>query len=219
MAVQDDRRENEQRELFELDVADDRSRDGVDALLEIGGEICEFELKSTTKKTVTTVRDFGMDHIEKWKTKHWLFGFYTPQGNALRYTRYASPKMMEPWISEKKQYIQPDFAIGKLAAKRLNLSDLFEVCGEKHVYSYEDAKSLLKNQLKKVEYYHLQDVEGGYSQDRMLGLLRQRSVYVSNRGSTLNNPHIPVPVLESLPKITSDHAATLRELVTQSLKS
>ena len=142
MAVQDDRRETEQIELFELSMPPERSRSDTDAILEINGQIIDFELKSTTKDSVTTVRDFGMNHIRKWEAKHWLFGFYTSQGNALKYTRYASPEMMAPWIEEKRKYIEVDFRLAQLAASNLDLGNLFELVGKKSSYTLSDAQAL-----------------------------------------------------------------------------
>lgn len=219
MAVQDDRRELEQLELFQLSQPTERSRSGTDGTLEIAGQVLDFELKSTTKDSVTTVRDFGMDHILKWQNKHWLFGFYTPRGNALKFTRYASPEMMAPWIEEKRKYIEVDFKLAQLAAKNLTAQDMYALVGEKEVYSLEDAQALHKKQLKIAEYRDLFDLNQGYSPSRMLEILKLRCVYVIERGSTLNNPHIPKQVLESFPKITDEHASTLRALVSQSLKS
>ncbi|UWR03767.1 hypothetical protein K3740_03445 [Ruegeria conchae] len=219
MAVQDDRRELEQIELFELEQSSERSRSDTDGILRIGGRELKFELKSTTKDSVTTVRDFGMNHIRKWKDKHWLFGFYTKRGNALRYTRYASPQMMAPWIEEKRKYIEVDFQLAQSAAANLTLDDLTALVGDKNCYSLEDAQALHKKQLSKAEYLRLLDRPDGYSKERMLEILKMRCVYVVERGSTLNNPHIPKNVLEKFPKITEDHAERLRELVRQSLSS
>lgn len=219
MAVQDDRRELEQIELFELSIPPERSRSDTDAVLEIDGQELHFELKSTTKTSVTTVRDFGMNHIRKWENKHWLFGFYTPQGNALKYTRYASPAMMAAWIEEKRKYIEVDFELAQLAAQNLTLQNLFDLVGEKETYTLDDAQALHKKQLRKSEYEELYDLKQMYSQEKMLEILKLRCVYVVERGSTLNNPHIPKNVLESFPKITDDHAKTLRDLVAYSLKT
>lgn len=219
MAVQDDRRELEQLELFELEQPKDRSRSGVDGILEIDGQEVEFELKSTTKDTVTTVRDFGMDHINKWRDKHWLFGFYTKQGNALRYTKYASPQMMQPWIEEKRRYIELDFQLAESAARGIDHSDLINLLGKREVYSIEDAQKIYKKQWKIQEYRDFCDRDEGYSPEQMLRILRLRCEYVMKRGSTLNNPHIPKPVLEKLPTITFDHAAELRKLVRHSISS
>lgn len=219
MGVQDDRREIEQLELFELQPPTAKSRSGTDAVLEIGGQLIEFELKSTTKDSVTTVRDFGLDHIEKWNAKHWLFGFYTPKGNALRFTRYASPQMMKPWIEEKRRYIATDFALAEAASHGLTFATLYEIFGMKDFYSIDEAKSLHKKQLTAKQYASLAGPEGRVSPEAMLYLLKLRCRYVIERGSTLNNPHIPKAVLEAFPIITANHAEELRRLVTESLNT
>lgn len=219
MAVQDDRREIEQIELFELSLPNDKSRAGTDALLLLDSAIIEFELKSTTKESVTTVRDFGMDHIEKWEGKHWLFGFYTPRGNALRFTRYASPSMMASWIAEKRKYMEADFKLASIVPKQITASHLFEIVGKKEVYSLAEAQSLHKKQLKAQEYRAYMDSTDGYTVERMVELLRLRCAYVIQRGSTLNNPHIPKGVLEGFPKITENHAFVLRSLVHSALNT
>ena len=218
MAVQDDRRELEQVELFELEIPPERSRSDTDAILEINGFVVNFELKSTTKDSVTTVRDFGMDHIRKWENKHWLFGYYKPSGNALMYTRYASPTMMAPWIESKRRYIETDFRLAGLAAARVELEDLYRLVGQKDVYTLDDAIALHKKQLTVAQYRNLFDTPDGYSPKQMLEILKLRCQYVVERGSTLNNPKVPKTVLEGFPKITQDHAETLRDLVNQALK-
>jgi len=75
-SFQDDYRESEMIELFKLVKDTSEGRYGVDAFLELEGNNIPFELKTTSKGSVTTVRDFGPAHIEKWQGKHWLFGFY-----------------------------------------------------------------------------------------------------------------------------------------------
>lgn len=62
MTVQDDIRESELIELFQLERAPNPSRSGIDAILSINEYQIPFELKSSTKSSVTTVRDFGLDH-------------------------------------------------------------------------------------------------------------------------------------------------------------
>lgn len=218
MAVQDDRREEEQIELFALSRPSERSRDGTDAELHIDDRILEFELKSTTKNSVTTVRDFGMNHIKKWEGKHWIFGFYTENGRALKYTRYASPRMMSGWIEEKRNYIELDFQLAGVVSMKLDMKDLFSLVGQKQLYTLEDAKRVYKNQFRLEQYKEFFDMPDGYSQERMLQILHLRCKYVVERGSTLNNPHIPSGVLESFPKITQDHDQQLRVLVRQELK-
>ncbi len=76
MKVQYDSRENELIQLFNLERPVNLTRSGTDAILTFNTIKIPFELKSTTKTSVTTVRDFGPKNIKKWREKHWLFGFY-----------------------------------------------------------------------------------------------------------------------------------------------
>lgn len=207
---QDDAREEAMRTLFNLYKDDNEGRDGIDAHLDIDGRNVPFELKTTSIGSVTTVRDFGPDHIKKWEDKHWLIGFFV---NGREFYHYGSPSMMQDWIKKKEQYIKPDFMLSELAAQKLTIEDLHQVMEEKAVYSYEDAKGLQKMQYKKEKYLELQDVKNGYSPERMLEILQDRAKYLVGRGSTLNNPHIPFTYFNGWVEITDNHAQTLRELV------
>jgi len=211
---QDDSREHQMIELFELVRDTSEGRSGVDAFFELGKKRIPFELKTTSKGSVTTVRDFGPDHIKKWQGKHWLFGFY--QGKHVYY-KYGSPSMMAPWIEEKTEYIRTDFELANIVSKKLTRSDLYQICGKKKVYSYQDAKRIQKKQYQKDKYLSLQDVKGGYSSKRMLEILSERAQYLIERGSTLNNPHIPASYFSGWEEITDDHALRLRNLVKKSL--
>lgn len=213
---QDDFRESEMIELFDLVQDASEGRIGVDAFLELDGKKLPFELKTTSKTSVTTVRDFSPEHIQKWQGKHWLFGFY--QGTYVYY-KYGSPSMMIPWIEEKASYIRPDFDLAERVSKKLTLSDLYKICGKKNIYSYFDARRIQKMQYKKDKYLALQDVKGGYSKIRMLEILSDRVKYLIERGSSLNNPHIPAGYFSGWEKITDHHAARLRNLVKQYLNN
>ena len=80
MAVQDDRREVEVRDLIGLRAGETRS--GVDAYFDFSDGNRRYavpvELKSTTNRTVSTARDVGPAHIRKWRSRLWVFGFYDP---------------------------------------------------------------------------------------------------------------------------------------------
>ena len=171
------------------------TRSGVDAFLDISEDRSRYriplELKSTTTGSISTARDVGIDHITKWRQCVWLFGFFDKSGKILSSIACLSPSEMEPWIGKIENYIRPDFTIGERAAQRLTLEDLYIVCGEKQLYSVEDAQILHKRQWNAREYREQIDVEGGYTPLRMLEILKLRAVYLNERGSTLNNPHIP----------------------------
>ncbi len=209
---QDDSREQEMIELFDLIKDENEGRSGIDAFLELDGTNIPFELKTTSSKngSVTTVRDFGYDHIKKWQNKHWLFGFY--KGDKVSY-KYGSPVLMQSWIKGKEEYIKPDFQLAQIAYENLTLEDLYLVLGDKESYSLKDAKLIQKRQYPSEKYLQLQDIKNGYSKHRMLSILKDRAKYLMERGSTLNNPHIPGSYFKDWEEITENHAARLREMV------
>lgn len=207
---QDDDREEAMRKLFELYKDDGEGRDGVDAHLDFEGRAIPFELKTTSNGSVTTVRDFGPDHIKKWKNKHWLIGFFV---DGREFYHYGSPKMMAEWIEGKEAYIKPDFMLADLASEKLTVEELHKIMEDKSLYTYEDARGLQKRQYKKEEYIKLQDLKNGYSPEKMLEILKDRTKYLIERGSTLNNPHIPFTYFDGWTEITNNHAEALRRMV------
>ncbi|MBB6404214.1 hypothetical protein [Arthrobacter sp. AZCC_0090] len=232
MAVQDDQRETEAIQRFNLTQADDRKRADIDAYLDIDGLLLPFELKSSTSGNVSTVRDFGPDHIRKWRDGlHWIFAFYNKDGSKLLHCYYASPRDMEEWIEGKEAYIKSDAYLADTVPAFVTPEMVIEILGEKEVYSLLDAFRIMKRQWSSQQYQDHADVvvdpafpkvtasgrpkknHGGYSLARMTEILQQRCEYVIRRGATLNNPHIEASYFERFEKITSDHAATLRRLV------
>lgn len=211
--AQDDARENRLIDMFNLIQAPDRVRHGTDAILALDGLEYEFELKSITTKRggISTVRDLGPDHIAKWRNKHWIMAYF--DGQKLMHCRYGSPEAMRPWIEEKWNYIQADFELAKHVPGHITLDTMYEIIGEKKIYTLSDAKKLHKNQMTAADYKAAMDVEGGFSPDCMLSIFRDRARYIIERGSTLNNPHISDKYLASWPTIDQDHAAELRRLV------
>lgn len=213
MAVQDERRELAQIGLFELEKPDGEGRSGVDAILNIDGLEIPFELKSTTDGSVTTARDFGNNHIKKWRGKHFLISKFIKSGAAIEYTIYGGPLDMEPWLKLKEDYIKPDYMISAVAPAKLNMNEMEEIIGLKDSYSYEDAKKIQKSQYSKKKYLDLMDMKDSYSPKRMLEILQDRCRYLLERGSTLNNPHISKKYFEGWPRITQNHSQELRKLV------
>jgi hypothetical protein len=222
MSVQDDARERRMLDLFNLQEPTNRVRHGTDAILRIDGRELEFELKSVTTSGggLTTVRDFGPDHIAKWKHKHWLISVH--QGDKILECKYGSPAAMAPWIEEKWQYIKADFELAKHLPDLITLQTMNAIIGPKDRYSLTDAKKLHKAQYSKSKYIELMDefdaIRGrtkpiGYSPARMLEILKDRARYVIERGSTLNNPHVPATYFADWEPIKENHAIRLRELV------
>lgn len=216
--VQDDSREQQMVALFNLTVPADRGRSDVDAYLKLPEleALLPFELKSTTSNSVSTVRDFGPEHIAKWRDLHWIFAFYESGGATLRHCYYASPADMGIWIADKQAYIRPDMVLASESGRLLSDATVTQVLGTAEVFSTVDARLIMKNQWSAASYRTNADIEGSqYSRGRMVELLRERLAYVIRRGATLNNPHIPEGYLlgRGLQQITEDHAATLRKLV------
>jgi hypothetical protein len=200
MTVQDDERERELVRMFNLDWDAAHQRSGVDAILnwQVGGRACQFEVevKSSTGTTVSTARDVGMEHIARWRSMLFVIGFYTREARRpeLRHCLCLTPVDMEPWIASIESKIMPDFKLAQLGSRRLDVSDLYEICGRQDTYSIEDAKRLHKQQWSSEEYAAAMDTEVDgiprISCEKMLDILRLRLTYIAERGATLNNPHI-----------------------------
>lgn len=228
VAAQDDAREFEMRTLFNLTRPEEYGRADIDAVLELKGraipealrgETVNFELKSATggRPTISTVRDFGLHHLEKWRKLHWLFGIYA--SGKLQYCLYGSPRAMKPWFDQMAAYIGPDVALADHAPDFIEDSTLTAILGSAQTFQLADAKRLMKNQYSATEYAAAADLpDDQYSRAAMLGMLRERCGYVIRRGSTLNNPHIPASYFADWEQITEDHAARLRELVVVALR-
>lgn len=227
MAAQDDAREFEMRTLFNLTRPEEYGRADIDAVLELKGraipkelrdEVVYFELKSATggRPSISTVRDFGLHYLDKWRKLHWLFGVY--ESGKLQYCLYGSPQAMKPWFDQMAAYIAPDVALAEHAPDFIQDSTLSAILGSQDKFTREDARQLMKNQYRAADYVAASDLPGGeYSRAAMLAMLRERCGYVIRRGSTLNNPHIPPSYFSDWERITEDHAARLRELVVEAV--
>ncbi|MDP4005162.1 hypothetical protein [Methylobacterium sp. NEAU K] len=215
LIAQDDARENRLVDIFNLVRPARRVRHGVDAVLVVDGQEIEFELKSVTtaRGSISTVRDLGRDHIEKWANKHWIVAFF--DGTDPLRCRYGSPTAVAPWIDRIWDYIKRDFELAELAPGELSIETMFSILGRKDHYTALDARKLHKMQYSAAKYKELMDMDGGYSPERMLEIFRARLKYVIERGSTLNNPHINPSDYLAWPEISRDYAVTLRRLVTE----
>ena len=170
-------------------------RSDVDAFLDFEEEgveqFCRIELKSTTTDSVSTARDVGPSHIKRWRNRVWVFGLYDRSGTDLARVLTLGPDAMEAWIGKVESYVRPDFALGERVAAKLDREDLDIICGRKDTYELADAQALMKRQWSKARYASEMDVQQGYTHAKMLEILKQRARYLIQRGSTLNNPHIP----------------------------
>lgn len=216
--AQDDVRENQMVDLFNLMVPPNRGRSDIDAYLDLEGhpEPIPFELKSTTTGSVSTVRDFGPEHIQRWADLHWLFAFYERDGTKPLFCSYASPADMADWIERKQRYVRPDYVLAERAPQVITDDDLTKVVGSGTEFDKSDAFSIMKKQWSAEKYRDRADLPGRrYSRKVMLEILQERCGYVIRRGATLNNPHIEKSYFAAhdFEKITKEHAARLRELV------
>ncbi|WP_052665341.1 hypothetical protein [Nitriliruptor alkaliphilus] len=214
MPVQDDERETQLVQLFNLTVPDDRRRDETDAYLELpDGSSVPFELKSTSGASISTVRDFGPAHVRKWQGMHWLFGFYDPTGNRLLYCHYGSPAAMREWVAGRWAYVRPDWELARTAPQRIGLAEVEAILGARESYTLQDARAIQKRQYSRAEYRSRVDLPNSeYSPEAMIAILRDRATYLMERGATLNNPKIPATYFIGWERIVRDHAARLREL-------
>ncbi|MEQ1716881.1 MAG: hypothetical protein ABL907_12980 [Hyphomicrobium sp.] len=185
----------------------------------------EVEVKSTTGSTVSTARDVGIDHIQKWRRKLFVIGFYSREARRpeLQHCLCLTPIDMEPWIASIESKMLIDFKLALRASRRLVLEDVHELCGLQETYSLEDAKRLHKQQWTAEEYLAALDttVDGQrrISSIKMLEILRLRSKYIAERGATLNNPHITKTHLDTFSETNRvvsgpNWAAGIRQIAT-----
>ena len=234
MPVQDDERERELVRMFNLDWDPAHQRAGVDAVLDVDVDgrpyRFEVEVKSSTGTTVSTARDVGMEHIQKWRRKLFVIGFYSKEARRpeLQHCLCLTPVDMEPWIASIEAKILIDFKLALRASRRLLLEDLFEVCGQQETYSVEDAKRLHKQQWTAEEYAAAQDtvvgLERRISQAKKMEILQLRSKYIAERGATLNNPHVTKAHLDTFAgtnRVVSgpNWAAGVRQIATEFVRA
>jgi hypothetical protein len=91
--VQDDARERQIADWCGLQASDDRA--GIDARDDSGNPL---ELKSATKKDVTTARDVGLHTIDEWRRKYWIVakGRNEESGFKIEFLYIAHPDDLEP---------------------------------------------------------------------------------------------------------------------------
>lgn len=158
MSVQDDAREKNMVRMFNLKQHSDRKRHDPDAYLISNGNELKFELKSTTTGSLSTVRDFGRDHIEKWKEMHWIVGFYhKDKTDDPEYCVYVPPSEMKIWVDKMWEYVRQDYETAEIAAEKMTQFDVFRLFGKKNKYTLDDAKSVQKNQLTAKQYLDRMD--------------------------------------------------------------
>jgi hypothetical protein len=231
VTVQDDQRERELCRLFNLDWDPAHERSGTDAFFLVDTTSGRFrvnvEVKSTTGRSISTARDVGLEHVWKWRRMFWVIGYYSKGGLKLTTCLCLSPEQVDPWIQAIDDKIRPDFLLAERASRNLTIEDLGAVCGFKTAYTVEDAKRLHKRQWTVEQYANASDIERHgkpmISPQSMLEILRLRAIYISQRGATLNNPHIEKSFLSRFlnteSEVRTDQAAAIRALARRYLES
>jgi hypothetical protein len=111
MIVQDDVRERKLIELFGL-VSGDGNRIGVDAFDTFGNP---FELKTTSKKSVSTARDLGIDHLDKWSKRYWIIATFDAATSDFERFFFLAPEHMRGWYDKIRARLKRDHDLSALA--------------------------------------------------------------------------------------------------------
>ncbi len=193
-APQDDVREQEQLKIFGLRQEPSSSREDNDAVLELPGlPPQKIELKTSTKSSITTARDFGLSHIASWRSKHILASFYDKNGNNPKYTILIPSKFLNEWLDYQEKYIFYDIQISNHLIKIIKDDDLSLIidnaCGLEPSFPASILDEILKKQISRSEIDKYID-EGYVSRKNMSEVIKLRIEYLIGRGITRNNPHI-----------------------------
>jgi hypothetical protein len=215
--IQDDKRENEIIKILGLKQNLNRKRHDIDAFLDIEKSVVNFELKSSTVGSISSASPLTLDHINKWRTYHWIFGIYDKKTEKLQHCVYASPKMMKPWLDSLEEDINRGIMISYKLVSKIDKSVMYSIFGRKKVYSVDEAKKVYKKLYTPEKYKKLQDRHNGYSENRMLFMFREHNLSYLIRGSWLNNPKIPKEYYKNFPKITKNWKTELRNILKENI--
>jgi hypothetical protein len=121
--------------------------------------------------------------------------------------RYGSPEALAPWLDRLEAYIRPDMILAERLSPLVDDQLVREIFGDADAYPVSAAVSVHKRQWTAARYKLEADTkmpggQPGYSRQKMLEALRERTTYLVSRGATLNNPSIPKGVLERLPQFS-----------------
>ena len=198
-APQDDSREQDMLRVFGLRQISESSRGDNDAFLDLEGlETQAFELKSSTTSNLVTARDFSLEHIKEWRTKHVLGSFYDKGGNSIQWSLLIPNIFLNEWLDEQVEYIRCDIEIIEVLSDEVT-SEMAQkviknIFGGKVIFTEEDLKKVLKRQITNQEYskYFSSGTNGEKicSLDSMEKAISSRTQYLLNRGTSRNNPHI-----------------------------
>ena len=106
--IQDNSREDYLVKLFGLE--GNSSRIGWDARDQWGNE---YEIKTTTKGTVSTARDLGYSHLDKWSKRFWIVARGQQESSGFVYHKiyFLDPQQMSGWIGNIRSRLDEDMKI------------------------------------------------------------------------------------------------------------
>ena len=106
--VQDDQREADLAELCELTRPGGRiDVDAFDCVVPIPNP---FELKTTSKGGVSTARDLGYKHLEKWSKRYWIIADFIKHAQGYTFTTiwFLAPEHMAEWFQTIRERLDRD---------------------------------------------------------------------------------------------------------------
>jgi hypothetical protein len=118
---QDNKRELVLIEMFGLNRISKNSRGLYDAIDDYGNI---FELKSTSKSNVSTARDCGLKHIERWRKEYWIVGIWDCACELYKDIYFLSPLDLEDWIIKVEMKIKERMELMSKISSRINLNAL-----------------------------------------------------------------------------------------------
>ncbi|RJK92517.1 hypothetical protein [Vallicoccus soli] len=206
---QDDARERAMVDKLNLAQREGRARDEADGHTDVlvGGveHRVLFECKSAPQDgDFGTGRDTGMRQLQRWSTMHFAFGWFAPRDDRPYRLWYGSPRMMRPWNQAEQEYLRHDLTLLEVVPGAVDDEVATRVLGDKDVYTYQDMRTLLKNQWNADGandqpnlYRERADVRRGpratdhlYSREVAVQAVRDRVRYLLARGGTVNNRKI-----------------------------
>lgn len=211
--IQDDKREKELIALLGLIQNPNRKRQDIDASLDIGPKRINFELKSTTVGAISSASPLTIEHINKWRTYHWIFGIYDKNSEKLKYCVYASPDMMKNWLDGLEKDINRGLLLSHALAEKVDFPMLFMIFGKKDFYTLRELRKVFKKLYSKKQYSDLRNHKHGYTPDRALEMFRKHNLAYLIKGSWLNNPKIRKEYYKDFPKIKNNWKDNIKRII------
>jgi hypothetical protein len=215
--IQDNIRETELRNLFNLD-KENNSRIGYDAITKINNEIIYFELKSSTRKWVSSANKLNLKKIHFWRKVHWIIGIYNKDAT-LSHCYYGTPLHMKEWLDYWENDIKRGLKISDMLIYRIDYDMLYEVFGEKSCYTLQDAKFVYKNLFSTKQYFELMDCDNGFLPETMLTMFKLHNKKYLYSTASINNPYITYNVYKDWPLITDKFEKTLKKYISKYQKT